>query len=170
MELSKRKNLRLKDYDYSKNGAYFVTICVREKHEMLGKIVGGDAHIAPISQLSEYGLVVQKHIENINTSYPYVSVNKYVIMPNHIHLIFVINGTIDFVYGGTMWASSPTSAVIPTIVRTLKTMVTKECGFSFWQRSYHDHIIQNEDEYRKIWQYIDENPAKWEEDRYFIHN
>ena len=159
MELQKRRSQRLKGYDYSQNGAYFLTVCVKDKHELLGKIVGGDALITPILQLSEYGFIVQKHIENINMAYSDVLVEKYVVMPNHVHLILFIRGM--------MKASSPTSAVTPTIVRTLKTMVTKECGTSFWQRSYHDHIIRNEDDYLRIWQYIDENPLKWAEDEYY---
>ena len=100
-----------------------MTICIRDKNELLGTIVGSDARITPIPQLSEYGFFLQKHIETVNMAYSDVSVEKHVIMPNHIHLILFVQGM--------MWASSPTSAIIPTIVRTLKTMVTKECAISF---------------------------------------
>ena len=98
--------------------------------------------------------------------YQDIFVDKYIIMPNHIHMILVLCDT-DTVESGTMRASSPTAALIPGVIRSLKTLVAKECGFSFWQRSYHDHIIRNEDEYLRIWQYIYENPARWSEDIYY---
>jgi hypothetical protein len=69
---------------------------------------------------------------------------------------------------GTRRGASPTKAVIPQIVQSLKSMTTRQFGFNMWQRSYHDHIIRNEIEYHHIWQYIDKNPEKWIEDRYYI--
>lgn len=70
---------------------------------------------------------------------------------------------------GTMRASPPTQS-IPQLVKSLKILITKEIGFSLFQRSYHDHIIRNEKEYKQIWEYIDTNPLKWEEDKYIISN
>jgi len=158
MELPKRKPTRLKGYDYSTPGAYFITICTKDRKELLSKIVGDDAHIVPKNNLSDYGLICDKYINNINGKYENVTVDKYVIMPNHIHLIMFLSGT--------MKASSPTSN-IETIVRSFKTMVTKEKGCSIWQRSYHDHIIRGEKDYQKIWEYIDTNPLKWELDCFY---
>ena len=83
-------------------------------------------------------------------------------MPNHIHLIVQIDG-------GRTWASAPTKS-IPSIVRSLKTLTTKEIGESIFQRSYHDHIIRNEKDYREIWEYIENNPRKWMLDRYYNKN
>jgi len=158
----------LKDHDYSQAGYYFVTVCVKDGHEMLGRVVvGDDAHIVPpFVEHSKYGDAVHKCVRGINGSYCDVFVDKYVVMPNHIHMILVVRGLVRNGDSGTMWASSPTAARVPNVIRSLKTLVAKECGFSFWQRSYHDHIIRNEDEYKRIWQYIDENPAKWAEDEY----
>ena len=158
MDLPKRKPTRLKGYDYSTPGAYFITICVKERKELLSKIVGDDAHIVPGNSLSEIGLICDKYINNINIKYENVTVDKYVIMPNHIHFIIFLHGT--------MWASSPTKN-IETIIRSFKTMVTKEIGFSIWQRSYHDHIIRDEKDYQKIWEYIDTNPLKWNLDCFY---
>ncbi len=158
MDLPKRKPTRLKGYDYSTPGAYFITICTKDRKELLSKIVGDDAHIGPKNQLSQYGLVCNKYINNINNKYENVTVDKYVIMPNHIHLIIFLRGT--------MKASSPTKN-IETIIRSFKTMVTKEIGYSIWQRSYHDHIIRGEKDYHKIWEYIDTNPLKWELDCFY---
>ncbi|MEG1445965.1 MAG: transposase [Ruthenibacterium sp.] len=162
MELPKRKPNRLKNYDYSQNGVYFITICIKDRQELLGKIiVGDDAHIVPHIELSQYGMVVEKYMNGI------IGINKYVIMPNHIHMMIVIderkNGTM-WADSGTMWASSPTGQSISQLIKSFKTLVTKEIGFSLWQRSFHDHIIRNEQEYLKIWKYIDSNPQKWEED------
>jgi len=157
--LPKRKPTRLKGYDYGAPGAYFITICTQDRKELLSKIiVGDDAYIVPQNNLSEIGLICDKYINNITNKYEDVTVDKYVIMPNHIHLLIFLHGT--------MKASSPTKN-IETIIRSFKTMVTKEMGNSIWQRSYHDHIIRGEKEYRKIWEYIDTNPIKWESDCFY---
>ena len=90
-ELPVRKHLRLKGYDYGNNGIYYITICVKDRHELLGKIVGRDALIAPFVQLSDYGTIVDKYINNITLKEIGVFVDKYVIMPNHIHLLIILN-------------------------------------------------------------------------------
>ena len=164
MDLRTRKSIRLENRNYSKNGAYFITICVQDRHELLGEIVvGGDDLGAPYVKLSEHGNIVQRNIELIELHYRHVSVDKYVIMPNHIHIIIVLSNPT----GGVPGSSRPT-ALIPSIVAALKKFSTKQIGYSIWQRSYHDHIIRNEDDYLRICQYIDENPAKWKEDYYFV--
>ena len=150
MERPVRKQNRLKDYDYAQNGAYFVTICTKNKQKILCDIVGDDAHIVP----SHYGQMVEKYIRNIP------GIDKYVIMPNHIHMLIAVDN-------GPMWASAPTQS-ISTMVRSFKTMVTKEIGQSIFQRSFHDHVVRGEQDYREIWQYIDTNPYKWQEDCFFV--
>ena len=151
MELPKRKQNRLTDYDYSTAGKYFVTICTKNKVKILCDVVGGDAHIAPYVVLTQYGKTVEKYLR----SEP--RIEKYVIMPNHIHLIVYLDGT--------MWASSPTT--VSNIVRSFKVLVTKEVGTSLFQRSYHDHVIRDERDYREIFDYIEDNPRKWAQDVYY---
>jgi len=90
---------------------------------------------------------------------------KYIIMPNHLHMIIIIKNEIGGYANGTMRTSCPTT--VPNLLRSFKTMVSKEIGFSLWQSRYHDHIIRNEADYLRIWQYIDENPIKWAEDEYY---
>ena len=158
MKIPQRKPTRLDGFDYSAPGAYFVTICTKDKKCILGEIVGDDAHIVPQNKLSQIGLVCEKYILNINTVYEIVRVDNYVIMPNHIHLLLSIHGT--------MWASSPTINV-ETIIRSFKTLVTKETGGKIFQRSFHDHIIRGEEDYIKIAEYIDTNPLKWELDCFY---
>ena len=154
-ELQVRKPNRLKKYDYSQNGYYFITICVKDKHELLGQIDVGANCVRPC--LSEQGHIVEKEIHVLSETYDAVEINKYVVMPNHLHMIIVISDS-----GRTQFA--PT---ISHIIKQFKGSITKKIGFSIWQRSFHDHIIRNEKEYLKIWQYIDENPMKWQEDCFY---
>jgi len=162
-DFPKRKSIRLKNYDYSSAGYYFITICTKDKYEYFGKIVGDDAHIVPpYIKHSEYGLIVEKYISNISEINDDIYIDKYTIMPNHIHMIIVICNR-----NGTMWALSPTNNRISNIVRSLKTLVTKQTGFPIWQRSFHDYIIRTENEYRRMWKYIDENPINWTYDEYY---
>ncbi len=163
MELPKRKPVRAKDYDYSQAGAYFVTICTKNKRHILGNIVGGDVLGAPKIKLSDYGKIVDNQIKTMNTIYENISVDTYVVMPNHIHLII----TIDKSDNGTSRTPSPTSSTLPQFVSTFKRFVNRQIGYNIFQRSYHDHIIRNEKDYTEIYTYIENNPAKWAEDRYY---
>lgn len=157
--LPQRKHIRLKGYDYSQPGAYFITICTKDRKHLLSTIpVGRGALTPPCILLSEAGKTVEKYILNINSAYKGIIVERYVIMPNHIHLLIRIESS------GGMKASRPT---VQTIVRSFKTMVTREIGYSIWQDSFHEHIIRGEDDYFSIWKYIDENPLKWYEDKYY---
>lgn len=157
MDLPVRKHPRLKEYDYSQNGCYFVTICVKNKKPLLGYVnVGRDDHIPPQMKLSAIGKVADKYIHGIETTYNNIFVENYVIMPNHIHLLLLFySSPCD---DGGMRASRPT---LHTVVRSFKTMVTKEIGYSIWQSSYYDRVIQEEKGYLEAWRYIDENPHKW---------
>ena len=162
-KLPVRKPNRLPDYDYSTPGAYFLTVCTQDRKPILGSIVGGGDLDAPKVALSKAGAVVRKHIllsNRING----VTIDKYVIMPNHIHLIVLVDGKAA---GGTSRAPSPTNAVIPHFVSTLKRFCQREIGGTLFQRSYHDHVVRDEADYLKIWQYIDTNPAKWEADCFY---
>ena len=164
MELPKRKPNRIPHFDYSTPGAYFVTICTQDKAPLLGTVVGGGALDAPDVRLSRYGEIAQKYILSGNRT-PGVTVDKYVIMPNHIHLILLVEETAT---AGTSRAPSPTNAVIPHFVSTLKRFCHRDFGKKIFQRSYHDHVIRNEASYQKIWQYIDNNPILWQEDCFYV--
>ena len=159
MELPQRKPTRLRNYDYSSDGYYFVTICTKGKQKILCDIVGGGAYDAPQIELSKYGDITEKYILSTN-NIPELAVDKYVIMPNHVHLILVIKN-------GTSRAPSPTNNIISHAVSTLKRFVNKEIGKNIFQRSFHDHIIRDQNDYRKIWEYIDDNAAKWQYDCFY---
>ena len=170
-----RKQNRLAGYDYSQPGAYFITVCVKDRRCLLGTVVGADAHIGPHNEtapvgadahigpsivLSDTGKIVEKYTRSIP------GIAEYTIMPNHVHMILRISAR--EVTQGPMWASAPTDSNIEKLMRSWKILITKELGQSIWQRSYYDHIIRDEQDYVTRAQYIMNNPAKWHEDKYFI--
>ena len=175
MERPERKPNRLPGYDYASHGAYFVTICTAKKEPLFWEGAhpgdnndrGGNHVGAAISrpqatlQLSPAGRLVEQAIQAIPAHYPAVSVDKYVIMPNHVHAIIRIETSGD---GGRM-VSAPT---LSTVVGQMKRWVSKQIGRPIWQKSFYDHVIRNEKEYLDDWSYIDQNPAKWEEDALYI--
>ncbi|MCQ2419857.1 MAG: transposase [Clostridia bacterium] len=158
--MERRIHPRLTGYDYGRNGAYFVTICTKDRKPILGSIaVGRDAYIAPQTEMSEIGKTVDRYIKNVNSVYPNVFVDRYVIMPNHVHILFRIDAD-----SGAMRAPRPT---ISSVVRSIKSLTTKKVGKSIWQTSFYDHIIRDERDFLTHWQYIDANPAKWAEDELY---
>ena len=155
-----RKPNRLKKYNYSTQGVYFVTICTLERRCILSNIVGGGVLDAPEVRLSEYGKIAEIQIEAMNKMYDDIGIDGYIIMPNHIHLLINIKGS-----SGT---PTPTNAVIPSFVSTFKRFCNKRIGCNIWQRSYNDHIIRDEEDFLHHLKYIDENPAKWSSDKYYL--
>lgn len=161
----KRKPNRLKGYNYSQNGIYFLTVCIKDKKCILGRIVGGGDLDAPQMILSECGMITEKYIQSVNQSYRHISVMNYVIMPNHIHLIVELYSDNNVL--GDEITLSPANDDIPVMVSALKKFINKETGFNIWQRSYHDHVIRNEASFNTIWDYVEENPARWKKDCFY---
>ena len=155
-----RKRNRLEQYDYSSPNAYFITICTVKKRNFLWTDVGAVIDRPENVPLSKLGLIVQKSITEIPARYPAVTVDRFVIMPNHVHLLLQIHSDAD---GRSMIA--PT---ISTVVRLMKGAVSKQAGWSVWQKGFYDHVIRNEGDYLDIWRYIEGNPGKWTEDRLFV--
>ena len=159
MDFKNRKQLRLNNYDYSNNGAYFITVCTQGRRNILSRIIVGEGfHPLPIVELTKIGIEIENTINFINDNYRNVFIEKYVIMPNHIHLILYLG------YENLGGHGNPP---LQKIVGQLKSFTTMNYGKILWQRSYYDHIIRNENEYAEIWNYIDSNPYKWLEDEYF---
>ena len=163
-----RKHNRLKNYDYSSSGAYFITICTKERRTLFWNkpqpdfagFVGEDSILPPSdTYLSAYGKIAQQAIEEISSRYSHVKLLQYVIMPNHIHMILFIP------YDNGRILSSPTS--ILTVVGQMKRYVSKKIGVAIWQRSFHDHVVRDERDYEKIAKYIYENPIKWQSDCFY---
>lgn len=167
--MDNRKLNRLINYDYSSNGLYFVTICTKDRVQYLSEIttendesiVGADI-IRPIIRLTETGKILDFSINDIKNHYDNISVMKYCIMPDHVHLIITIMNEIFPENGGRM-ISAPT---LSTVIGSMKRFVSKKSGINLWQKSFHDHIIRNREELSQIWQYIDNNPINWANDIY----
>ena len=152
-----RKPTRLKGYDYSTPGAYFITICTHNRRQLLSRIVVGEELCAlPQNILTPTGIEIKKTIQCINDNYIGVKIDKYVIMPNHIHLIVILNNS-----GGH--GNPP----LQNVIGQLKSYTTNKFGSILWQHSYHYHIIRGENDYQKIWEYIDTNVIKWEQDCFY---
>lgn len=149
--LPQRKQLRLKGYNYNNNGYYFITICTKNRKKLLSKInVGVAAHSGPKIELTNIGKIIKKYIQNYNLKFKNIRIDEYIIMPDHIHLIIKLFGSPK--------AATPT---ISNIINSFKTLITKEIGYSIWQRNYYEHIIRNEKEYLEIIEYIYNNPIRW---------
>lgn len=155
----RRKSLRLRQYDYSQAGAYFVTICTHNRENSLGKIEGGEI------QVNVCGQIIRTVWENLPIKFKDIGLDAFVVMPNHIHGIIIVGA--QFI--------APTEGVInhaPTlgeIVRTFKAISTRQVRRKFpdfsWQRNYFEHVIRNERSHNRIREYIVNNPWRWHQDR-----
>ena len=155
-----RKQNRLTDYDYSIPNAYFITICTENRKNLFWSDVGAIIDRPQDVPLTQYGKTVDFYIKVIPDHYPAISVDHYVIMPNHIHLLLQINSD-----------NNGRSLIAPTIsrvVRLLKGTVSKKIGFPIWQKGFYDHVVRSETDYLEIWNYIEGNPGKWAEDKLYI--
>ena len=164
-ELPKRKSTRLKGFDYSSEGAYFVTICTRDRMKILSRVVefNGTAvgeGLAPPeykTQLTPCGNIVQEQLLLIEKRYPSVTIEDYIIMPDHIHMVI-------FLHGKTGGASpSPT---LDNVVCTFKSLTSRMCKQRYGiekmlQRSSAEHIVRDKTDYETRRKYIYENPMRW---------
>ncbi|MBQ6999446.1 MAG: transposase [Oscillospiraceae bacterium] len=147
-----RKSPRMSFFDYASSNYYFVTICTHEKKCIFGSV----------QNRSRYGQIAADSIVQISAHYSSVAVDKYVVMPNHVHMILVIgcenrnekNPSLEQIIGAYK------SGVSRMIYKTGE-------KFPVWQRSFHDHVIRNQKDYERIWAYIDTNPMRWETDCFY---
>ena len=154
-----RKIIRLKEYDYSSSGCYHITICTKNRQELFGSVgtriarpldaCPFDTHIV---HLSDIGYKVEFAMLQINLKYKSVLLDKYIIMPNHIHMILIINKTDET--GRVICDEIGRAMRVPTIstvINQFKGYATKQIGFSLWQSRFYDHIIRDE---KIIWKYV----------------
>lgn len=172
-----RRSIRLNGYDYAQNGNYFLTLCTRNRECLFGDVRDGKMY------LSNYGGMVNECWQEIPVYFPQIILHEYVIMPNHVHGIIEINNpqstganigrcTDTVGVGANNYSplrtpqSRPhgTSRTVGSVVRGFKIGVTKQMGFSPWQRNYYEHIIRNDESYQNIVRYMAQNPLKWKED------
>ena len=143
-----RKSPRMQHYDYSNENYYFITICTHNKKCLFGRP----------EENNFLRKLVEQHISKIETHYQCVQLDKYVVMPNHIHMILVLN--------------QGQQVNIQQVIGQFKSGVTRTARKNtgekqIWQRSFHDHVIRDQAGYEKIWLYIENNPIKWEEDCFY---
>ena len=180
-EIHHRHSTRLKEYDYSSKGLYFITVCAQDKKCMFGKIINGDMY------LNEAGRMIQKWYLKTSAKFPDIECMEYIIMPNHFHCIWhnvradpcvcpnaSNNNTPCGILGEHM--GSP----LHRVIQWFKTMTTNEYirninnnqwipfNKRLWQRNYYEHIIRNQHSYEEISDYIITNPLRWEKDQLFI--
>lgn len=142
--LPNRKPNRLKRYDYAGNGAYFITICTKDRMCILSRIpVGNAPPSVPKIELTAIGKIVEEHVRLIP------GIDRFVIMPNHVHLIVIKNKT---------------EKSVSEDIRALKSVVSRAVGRPIWQKSFYDHSIRDEEDYLTKAEYIENNPSKWMED------
>ncbi len=176
MELPDRKHNRIRGFDYSRNGAYFITVCTQERKKILSEITVGTpvpgCPQEPHRELLPYGRIAEKYIRQMDAFYDDISVDQYVIMPDHIHFLITIHEadghpgrgvpTRKIIADGHPGRGVPTrTSVIARFVGTFKRFCNKEYGENIWQGRYYDHVIRNQQDYDEIWQYIENNPRKW---------
>lgn len=186
-----RRLLRLKDYDYSQAGAYYVTVVTQARVCLFGGIINGEM------QLNEAGCLVQRAWNDLPNHYANASLGAFVIMPNHVHGVIVLSDMEGWATqaGRTGLRPAPTPAptpasirasasitaraevrpskihALPEIIRAFKSFSARRInenrnniGGSIWQRNYYEHVIRNEEELNGICEYIAANPQNWEED------
>lgn len=153
----KRKTNRLKQFDYSQNGAYFITICTKDRKRILSRVVGEGLCTLPKIVLTPIGKEIERSIHFIHENYENVFIDKYVIMPNHIHMIVILDNR----------AGGHGNPPLQKVIGLFKSFTTKQYKGKLWQRSFYDHIIRNEADYLNIWQYIEDNPLRWHDDKYY---
>ena len=167
-DIHRRRSLRLRGYDYTQDGAYFITICAHGKQSLFGEIVDGEM------RLNEYGRVVLKEWLKTPVIRKEIRLDEYVVMPNHFHGIVFIQT--DDVSRTGVWPYAPTPhgtlpSSIAAFVQGLKSTITRQInelrmtpGTPVWQRNYYEHVIRGEDDLNSIREYIQYNPLKWAED------
>jgi len=150
--LPRRRPLRLRGYDYSQAGAYFITACIHNRAMLFGEVIDGD--VRP----NEMGTIVQQTWDDLPTHYHGIGLDAFIVMPNHVHGIIILADQCERRHA------------IPEIVRGFKTFsarrVNERAGKSGvrWQRGYYEHVIRNEKALDRIRAYIANNPARWADD------
>ena len=177
-DIHQRRSIRLKEYDYSQPGLYFITICAKDRENLFGQIENGKMILNVLGEIVRNEWLKTAEIRNN------VELLEYIIMPNHIHgIIHIVNKSTLGAHSNvpllqqkrqTEQFGKSTKNSIPTIVKLFKSTVTKHInvfrkspGEPVWQRNFYEHIIRNEKSYHHIAEYIRNNPMTWQDDSYF---
>jgi REP element-mobilizing transposase RayT len=162
-----RRSIRLKNYDYSREGAYFITICTKERECFFGKISAGKLI------LNDIGTIAERYLKEIPDHFPHVDMGEMIVMPNHIHCILVFKS-----YPAVVGArhvvplqrqnqfSKPFTGSVSVVIQQFKSSVKRWCNqndhkYFHWQSRFYDHIIRDDKSFQRIVNYIKSNPSKW---------
>ncbi len=145
--IASRKQIRLPYYDYTKEGMYFITICTKNRLKLFGNMKNNQK-----LELTREGSIAKQYLEKIEMIFKNVLIDEYIIMPNHIHMLLIINNKKDI--------------TISRIIKQYKMYVSKQIKYSIWQKSFYEHIVRNELEYQRIKTYIQNNVINWKQDIY----
>ncbi|MBI5102572.1 MAG: transposase [Nitrospirae bacterium] len=163
----------MKAYDYSEAGAYFVSICSHGRECLFGDVLDGEI------RLNEFGMIVVAVWQNLPEHFSHVELDGFVVMPNHVHGILVINRKGMACHAPTTTTTTttnrqfarPVAGSLPTIIGSFKSAITRQAnqvrntpGLPVWQRNYYEHVIRDKDELERIRQYVIDNPFQWEMD------
>lgn len=163
-----RQTIRLRGYDYSQPGVYFITICTKNRECIFGKIAGNKIHLSPA------GLIVVEEWLNMAETCSDIELDSWVVMPNHFHALLVVT-TRAYKTSRQLTMAQRRNMTVPKIVGRFKMLSAKRInamqqtpGMKLWQRNYWDHIVRNKSELNRIREYIHNNPAQWESDTLFV--
>ena len=181
-DIHHRRSIRLRNYDYAQQGLYFVTLCVKNRICLFGEIINGEM------QLNENGEIVRNEWLKTTELRPNIQLHVFVVMPNHFHTVFEITHKIDVSDVGAYCIrpdeirnnemnvtnqgvcntplQSP-SQTVGAIVRGFKSAVSRQLGFSVWQRDMYEHIVREANDYGRIIEYVENNPVTWETDMFY---
>jgi len=157
-EFKKRKTTRLQNADYNENGTYFITLCTQNKRCVLSRITKSSE--GPAVEMLPYGKIAEKYIRQLNDFYNDISIERYVIMPNHIHILMCVE-TVEST------ASTVQNSSLSKFISTFKRFTNKDCGKNIWQYRSYDHIIRNEKDYEEHANYVYYNPLRWHYDELY---
>ena len=157
MNLPQRKQNRLENFDYGQIGCYFVTLCTRNRQQLFEiESVGNDLCVVPCIQ----NQIIHKWIKEAENKFDNIKIDKYIIMPDHLHLI--VNITERHI-GRSLQDAMKFFKTMTTneYIKGVKNNALPPFDKKLWQKSYYDHIIRNQEDYNETWEYIENNPTKW---------
>ena len=170
-DINHRHSIRLKEYDYSKIGFYFITICTQNREKILAKIVENNVGAVLVSaqiETTKLGKMIENVYIDLQKEFNNIMLHSYIIMPNHIHGIIEICKRADTRPAPTLGDIICSFKSRTTIIcnKGVKQGIYQSFDKRIWQRNYYEHVIRNAKEYVKIQEYINNNPLNWEEDKF----
>jgi REP element-mobilizing transposase RayT len=171
--LPRRKAARLRGYDYTQPGMYFVTVCTHSRRSVLGEVNGEEVRLTPV------GLIVFEAWSSIPSHFSTVDIDTFVVMPNHIHGVLFLRDTVGAKHASPLQriskgtVASSLSAVVQSFKSASSRLANRRYPDSdrpFWQRGFFERIVRDDAELCRIRRYIEENPSRWAEDEYYRTN